>query len=195
MPGADPLAASAATLTEQADTASLTTPDIAPPNSEPATKATSRESVVPRQIVLIEAAVPDANDLIQDLQAGAQAVLLNPDHDGAQQFAAHLTSHGITPLAGINLPAHGADAEVSLGTTALNAATLGDYQAQFAAIGAALAASGAIQIRGCDPGQDAVGVATLDQLSQATDRGVRPRWAIFDRGSDRANHRTGNQSQ
>jgi hypothetical protein len=195
VPGADPLAASAATVTGQADTAPLTTPDIAPPNSEPATKATSRESAVPRQIVLIEAAVPDANDLIQDLWAGAQAVLLNPDHDGAQQFAAHLTSHSITALAGINLPAHGADADVSLGTATFNAATLGDYQAQLTTIGAAVAAGGAIQIRDCDPGQDAAGVATLDQLSQVTDRGVRPRWAIFGRGADRANHRTGNQSQ
>jgi len=195
VPDADPLAASAATVTGQADTAPLTTPDIAPPNSEPATKATSRESAAPRQIVFIKEAAPNANDLIQGLQAGAQAVLLNPNHGGAQQIAAYLTSHSITGLAGVDPPAHGADAKVSLGTATLNAATLADYQAQFAAIGAALAADGAIQIHGCDPGQDAAGVAFLDQLLRATGRGVRPRLAIFGQGSDRANHRTGNPSQ
>ncbi len=121
-----------------------------------------------RQIVFIEGNVPDLQDLLHGLAPGVQAVVLNTEQDGVQQIAAYLTSHTITDLAGIDLVAHGADGVVELGTATLSTATLAGYQTQLAAIGAALAPGGAIQIYGCDVGEDAAGVAFLDRLSQAT---------------------------
>jgi hypothetical protein len=131
-------------------------PDKAPPPASPV------------QIVFIEANVPDAQDLANGVQAGVQAVLLDPSQDGVTQIADYLTSHHITNLAGIDIVAHGADGAMQLGSATLSSSTIADYQAQLAQIGAALTAGGAIQLYGCDVAEDAAGVSFLDQLSQAT---------------------------
>ena len=136
--------------------------------AETAGPAAASTQPAPTQLVFIEANVPDLQDLLNGLAPGAQAVLLNPDQDGVQQIAGYLSSHNISNLAGIDLVAHGADGEVALGTATLSSASLPNYATQLAQIGAALAPGGAIQIYGCDVGEDAAGVAFLDQLSAAT---------------------------
>ena len=136
--------------------------------TETAAPAAASTQPAPTQLVFIEANVPDLQDLLNGLAPGAQAVLLNPDQEGVQQIAAYLASHNVSNLAGIDLVAHGADGEVALGTATLSTASLPTYQTQLAQIGAALAPGGAIQIYGCDVGEDAAGVAFLDQLSAAT---------------------------
>jgi len=122
----------------------------------------------PTQLVFIEGNVPDLQDLLSGLQAGAQAVVLNPEQDGVQQIAAYLTQHNVQNLTAIDIVAHGSDGQVMLGSGTLSAATIADYQTPLQQIGAALAPGGAIQIYGCDVAQDTTGVAFLDQLSQAT---------------------------
>jgi hypothetical protein len=125
-------------------------------------------ALAPRQVVFIEADVPDAQDLIRGVRPGVEVVVLDPSQDGVQQIAAWLTSHAITNLTGIDIVAHGADGEIALGTGMLSSATLGAYQTELQQIGTALAPGGAIQLYGCDVGEDAAGVSFLDQLSQAT---------------------------
>jgi Domain of unknown function (DUF4347) len=158
-------AAAAPVLFELADAAPVRLPDSV--RRGPAAMEAAG-AVAPRQIVFIEGNVPDLQDLLHGLAPGVQAVVLDPDQNGVQQIAAYLTSHDVTDLAGIDLVAHGADGVVALGTARLSTATLAGYQTQLAAIGAALAPGGAIQIYGCDVGEDAAGVAFLDQLSLAT---------------------------
>ena len=158
----DPLGAAAAWLIDPAATAPAATADPPRPGQTPDAAAT------PRQIVFIEANVPDAQDLANGVQAGVQAVLLDPGQDGVAQIAAYLTSHAIRNLAAIDIVAHGADGALQLGSATLSSGNIADYQAQLAQIGAALTPGGDIQIYGCDVGQDAAGVAFLDQLSQAT---------------------------
>ncbi len=125
-------------------------------------------ALAPRQVVFIEADVPDAQDLIRGVRPGVEVVVLDPSQDGVQQIAAWLTAHNTRNLAGIDIVAHGADGEIALGTGTLSSATVGAYQTELQQIGTALAPGGAIQLYGCDVGEDAAGVSFLDQLSQAT---------------------------
>ena len=125
-------------------------------------------ALAPRQVVFIEADVPDAQDLIRGVRPGVEVVVLDPSQDGVQQIAAWLTAHNTRNLAAIDIVAHGADGEIALGTGTLSSATIGTYQTELQQIGTALTPGGAIQLYGCDVGEDATGVAFLDQLSQAT---------------------------
>jgi hypothetical protein len=121
-----------------------------------------------RQIVFIEGNVPDAEALATGVAPGVLAVILDPNQDGLQQIAAFLTRHGVAGLQAIDIVAHGADGEVSLGTAMLSADTVSGYKSQLATIGSALQAGGDLQIYGCDVAQDAAGTAFLQQLSAAT---------------------------
>jgi hypothetical protein len=96
----------------------------------PRVAADTAAPAVPRQIVFTEGNVPDAQDLLNGVQPGVQAALLDPDQDGVQQIAAYLSSHAITNLAGIDIVAHGADGEIALGTGTLSSATLGSHQTE-----------------------------------------------------------------
>jgi len=120
-----------------------------------------------QQIVFIEGDVPDAQLLAAGVAAGVRAVVLDPGSDGVAQIAAYLASHGLSGLTSIDIVSHGQDGQITLGTGTLSSATVAQYQAELSAIGAALAPGGDIQIYGCDVGQDAAGVAFLDQLSAA----------------------------
>jgi hypothetical protein len=119
-----------------------------------------------QQIVFIEGDVPDARQLAAGVSAGTLAVILDPSGDGLSQIAAFLTRHDVSDLTAIDIVAHGSDATVQMGTGTLTSASVPQYQAELATIGAALQAGGGIQIFGCDIAQDAAGVAFLDQLSR-----------------------------
>ncbi|MDR3529653.1 MAG: DUF4347 domain-containing protein [Rhodopila sp.] len=121
-----------------------------------------------QQIVFIDGSVPDAELLAAGVAPGVRAVILDSGTDGVQQIAAYLISHNIRNLTNLDIVAHGQDAQVTLGTGVLSTDTIAQYQAELAAIGAALAPGGDIQIYGCDVAQDAAGTAFLDQLSAAT---------------------------
>jgi hypothetical protein len=136
--------------------------DRAPGNAVP------KNGAAPTQSVFIEGNVPDAGELAHGVTPGVRVVLLDPSLDGVRQIANYLTSHDIQNLAAIDIVSHGADGLLDLGSTELNAATIGQYQGELAAIGAALQPGGAIQLYGCDVAQDAAGDAFLQQLSQAT---------------------------
>src|SRR5580658_6776409 len=106
--------------------------DEGPGNEGPETGA------APSQIVFIEGNVPDAEELARGVKPGVRVVLLDPSLDGVRQIADYLTGHDIQNLAAIDIVAHGADGLLDLGTAELNAATIGQYQGELAAIGAAL---------------------------------------------------------
>lgn len=121
-----------------------------------------------RQVVFIDGSVPDAELLAKGVAPGVVAVILAPGADGVQQIANWLTSHNVSNLAAIDIVAHGSDGIVALGNTVLDSATLAQYKAELATVGAALQPGGEIQLYGCDVAQDASGDAFLQQLSAAT---------------------------
>jgi hypothetical protein len=144
------------------------TPDFTGLAQDATDSAATRDAPPVRQIVFIEGDVPDAQLLAAGVAPGVLAVILDPNQDGVTQIAQYLASHDLSSLTSINIVAHGQDGQVSLGSGTLSSATLAQYQTDLTAIGAALAPGGDLQIYGCDVGQDAAGVAFLDQLSAAT---------------------------
>jgi len=121
-----------------------------------------------QEIVFIDGSVPNAQSLAAGVNAGVQAVVLDPGLDGVDQIARYLASHNARNLAAIAIVSHGADGVLFLGSAELDAGTIGQYQTQLALIGAALGPGGGLLLYGCDVAQDAAGVAFIDQLSAAT---------------------------
>ena len=116
----------------------------------------------------IDPRVENYQAFVAGLQATDAWVLLNPDQDGLDQIVRALS--GVKDLASIQIISHGAEASLTLGSTALNLQTLQNYQVQLAAIGASLSTQGDIQLYGCDVAQGAKGeqfVQTIAQLTQA----------------------------
>ena len=61
-----------------------------------------------RQIVFIDARVPDIGDLLSGLQPDEQAFVLDPGSDGLQQIADILADNNLTDLSSISIVGHGA---------------------------------------------------------------------------------------
>jgi len=120
-----------------------------------------------RQIVFIDGSLADAQLLAAGVKPGVIAVVLDPTGNELQQIALYLASHPGQTFAAIDVVAHGTDGAITLGNTVLDASTVPQYASDLAAIGAALQPGGAIQLFGCDVAQDAIGMAFLQQLSDA----------------------------
>jgi hypothetical protein len=117
------------------------------------------------QVVFIDSDVPDLQDLLNGLQPGAEAFVLNPGSDGLGQIAAILAANHLSNLASISIVGHGSDGEMQLGSTMLSEANLASNAAALAAIGAALQPGGDIQLYGCNVAQGTPGQQFIDDFS------------------------------
>jgi uncharacterized protein DUF4347 len=122
----------------------------------------------PREIVIIDSAVPDIQTLINAVKPGDSVYILQGDKDGVQQIADIIAQNDLHDLASIQIISHGLAGEVRLGSTLLTDASLADHAAALAAIGQSLAPGGDILLYGCDVAQGAVGTQFLSDLSAAT---------------------------
>jgi N-acetylneuraminic acid mutarotase len=104
--------------------------------------------------------------LRQGLSSADQAIVLDAAGDGLQDMAAALA--GRHDLAAILVVAHGAPGAIALGSTVLSEQTIGSYEAQLAALGAALRAGGELDLWSCDVAGGASGAALVRDLAAAT---------------------------
>ncbi|HBE54284.1 MAG TPA: hypothetical protein DDW76_37430, partial [Cyanobacteria bacterium UBA11369] len=74
-----------------------------------------------REIVFIDATVPDYQTLIDSAHAGTQVVLLDPSQDGIAQITAALQGGNFSAL---HIVSHGSEGSIQLGSSILNAQTL-----------------------------------------------------------------------
>jgi len=118
------------------------------------------------EIVFIEDNVADYQSLAQQLGAGREVVILDSTGDGVHQIADALA--GRTGIDALHIISHGAAGTASLGALTLDAASLGDHQADLNAIGRSMAKDGDILLYGCDTGAGSRGQAFVDQLAIAT---------------------------
>src|ERR1700680_242693 len=81
----------------------------------------------PLQIVFIDPSVPDIADLLNGLQPGEQAYVLDADSDGLQQIAAILAADDLTDLSSISIVSHGNTAELQLGSSLITDGNLADH--------------------------------------------------------------------
>ncbi|MVW64032.1 DUF4347 domain-containing protein, partial [Massilia sp. NEAU-DD11] len=118
------------------------------------------------EIVFIEDNVADYQSLAQQLGAGREVVILDSTGDGVHQIADALA--GRTGIDALHIISHGAAGTASLGALTLDAASLGDHQADLNAIGSTMAKDGDILLYGCDTGAGSRGRALVDKLAIAT---------------------------
>jgi hypothetical protein len=103
-----------------------------------------------QSVVFIDSRVPDLQDLLNGLQPGEQAFVIDPSSDGIQQIADILAADSLTDLSSISIVSHGESGALELGSSFITDGNLSAHSNALAEIGAALASGGAIQLYGCD---------------------------------------------
>ena len=119
-----------------------------------------------KEIVFIDASVPDMTTLIGAIGADKEVVILDPARDGLQQIVDALV--GRSSIDALHVISHGAAGAVGLGTLLLEASTLDAHQDALQAIGRSLTADGDIMLYGCDIGAGSAGQVFIDRLAIAT---------------------------
>ena len=121
-----------------------------------------------QSVVFIDSRVPDIQDLLNGLQPGEQAFVIDPSSDGIQQVADILAANNLTGLSSISIVSHGESGALELGSSFITDANLSDHSNALAEIGAALAPGGAIQLYGCDVALGAGGQQFINDFSALT---------------------------
>jgi lipopolysaccharide export system protein LptA len=119
----------------------------------------------PQHVVFIDSRVPDMQDLLDGLQPGEQAFVIDPSSDGIEQIADILSANDLTGLSSVSIVGHGSAGAISLGSTVLSESDLSSHSTALAQIGAALAPGGSLQLYGCDVAAGAAGQQFITDLS------------------------------
>ena len=134
---------------------------------------TQPEAAVERQeIVFVDATLPDAGQLLADLQAQRSAgrlleiVTLDGDEDGLLTITRTLA--GRQDIAAVHVLTHGADGQLQLGGTRLDAQALMQRAGEVAAWGSALAPGADLLLYGCDVAQSDAGRQFVRDLAALT---------------------------
>ncbi len=122
----------------------------------------------PTALIFIDSRVGDLQTLVDGARPGTQVWVLNANFDGVQQIVEMLQSSGLHGLDSIHIVSHGAQGEVQLGATALNAGNLAAHAHQLAEIGATLTADGDLLLYGCDVAGGNAGLQFIADLAHAT---------------------------
>jgi hypothetical protein len=119
-----------------------------------------------KQVVFIDANVPDLRDLLSGLAPGVRAFVLDPHRNGLAQIARILATHELTDLSSISIVGHGSSGAIEVGGTTLDNDGLSSHAAALNKIGAALAPDGALQLYSCDVASGIAGQQFMADLSQ-----------------------------
>ena len=115
-----------------------------------------------REIVFIDARVPDQDRVAAGARAGVQVVIVGADEDGFSVIDRTLA--GRTEIAAIHVVTHGSPGEFILGSAVVNAQTLALRQNEVAGWSASLAAHADLLLYGCDVAGTTTGRALIDGL-------------------------------
>lgn len=121
-------------------------------------------------IVFIDNHVSNAQQIIQNLPAGTEVVVLDGSKDGLAQMARYL--NGRQDIDSISLISHGATGAVQAGSVWLTADTLASHANTLKAIGAALSDKGDLLLYGCKVGDGSAGQQLLNQIAAITSADV-----------------------
>ena len=119
----------------------------------------------PQQLVFIDSRVPDIQDLLNGLDPGGQAFVLDPSSDGVQQIADILAANDFTDLSSIAIVSHGQTSTLDLGSSVITDANLAVHSNALAEIGTSLAPSGTIELYGRDVAQGAASQQFINDFS------------------------------
>lgn len=121
-----------------------------------------------REIVLIDAGLPDMSLLLAGIPATAQVYLLDPSIDGIAQIQAAVGNHGSASIDALHVVCHGMPGELYLGGSVLNSAAIGGYATALAGIGSHLRNNADILLYSCFTGQGALGKQFVSTLAALT---------------------------
>jgi hypothetical protein len=118
-----------------------------------------------QSIVFIDSRVPNLQALLDGLEPGEAAYVLDATSDGVQQIADILAANNLTGLASISIVSHGETGELALGSSVVTDANLAAHAKALAEIGTALAAGGSIRLYGCDVASGTLGQQFINDFS------------------------------
>lgn len=121
-------------------------------------------------VVIIDAAVQDAETLLTGIDPLAEVYFLGAGIDGVQQITSILSNHD--NVAELHILSHGTIGGISLGTSALNGGNAESYAADFVQWDAALSDGADILLYGCNVGQDGAGQEFINLISELTNADV-----------------------
>ncbi|WP_043596967.1 DUF4347 domain-containing protein, partial [Aeromonas diversa] len=110
--------------------------------------ATAEAQPPAKEVVFIDSAVPDHQQLAQGIKAGVEVVLLDAGGDALAQIADWAANH--TGYDAVHIISHGAEGQVRLGNLTLTSANLASYATQLSTLGEALNPNGDLLLYGCD---------------------------------------------
>ena len=141
-----------------------TTPDNAP--ALRASEADTPAAPAPDTLLIIDARVSNYQGLLTDLPGTVQVRVIQVGESGLNAITAAL--QGTSGLRSIQIISHGSSGNVTLGSDALNSATLSSHSAQVQAWGSHLSADADILLFGCDVAAGPGGSTLLTQLATLT---------------------------
>lgn len=127
----------------------------------------SRAVESPRELLFVDARIPDAAGLIAGLRDAVEVHRIDPARDGLAQIAEVLAARG-ADVSAIHVVSHGAVGQLTLGSSTLDAASLAEYRGTLASIGRDLSADADLLLYGCEVGAGEAGDAFLRALAAAT---------------------------
>ncbi|MGL5831845.1 MAG: DUF4347 domain-containing protein, partial [Waterburya sp.] len=119
----------------------------------------------PQTIAFIDSRVPDAKNLTENLQADIK-VILNPNQDGLEQISKVLEQYD--DLTGIHIISHGNTAELQLGNSILNSASLSEYKQELQKWTSSLTPEADILLYGCNIAGGKAGQTFVNSFSNLT---------------------------
>src|SRR5690606_23380144 len=156
------MTAADATHTQTADDSSQHASDAVTP---PAASSDQRQ-----EIVFVDSKVQDYQQLVSEIKPGTEVVVLDGTRDGLEQIAEYLK--GREGIDAIHILSHGTEAQLQLGSLALDRSNLASHANSLAAIGESLSDDGDILLYGCNIGQSDAGQNFIERLAQLTQADV-----------------------
>ncbi|WP_407705115.1 DUF4347 domain-containing protein, partial [Aeromonas veronii] len=129
--------------------------------------ATAEAQPPAKEVVFIDSALPDHQQLAQGVKPGVEVVLLDAGGDELAQIADWAANH--TGYDAVHIISHGAEGQVRLGNLTLTSANLASYATKLATLGEALNPNGDLLLYGCDiaAGSGANLIASLASITGA----------------------------
>lgn len=119
-----------------------------------------------RELVIIDAAVPDKTSLYRALKPGVDVVELNSQQDGLLQLQQVLQHY--RGLQAVHLVSHGEQGKILLGNSSIDRTSLAEHPELLSQFKQAVVADGDLLLYGCDVAAGAEGEALLELLRTGT---------------------------
>ena len=148
-----------------ADTSSYTADAAA--RQVPAAAEPAAASQASSEWLVIDAAVPDAAQLLANARPGMNVLLLDAQRDGVEQIRAAIEASG-QGVSALHIVSHGAPGYLTLGSTQLDGEQLAAHAEDLQALQRYLQPGADVLLYGCDVASGAAGQAFVQEFAQLT---------------------------